>query len=382
MHTIRFGLIGCGLMGREFAAATARWAHLVNMPARPEVISVCSARPESFNWFREHFKSVCQTTTDYRDLLANPNIDAVYIAVPHHLHAEIFCAALEAGKHVMGEKPFGIDLAANQLILEACSKHPEALVRCSSEFPFFPAVQRIGQMIEQEAFGQIIEVNAGFLHSSDLDPTKPINWKRQIESNGAYGCMGDLGMHVAHVPLRAGWLPRNVRAILSNVIQRRPDGKGGIAPCTTWDNATLLCETLDPIGGKLFPMTLKTQRISPGQRNTWYLEILGTRDSARWSSASPKMLEVLEYRHGEQSWRQIQTGCEGTFKTITGPIFEFGFTDAWLQMWASYISELADARPAHRFASCVTPRETAMSHQLFTAATESHERRSVVELSL
>ena len=81
-------------------------------------------------------------------------------------------------------------------------------------------MQRLGRMIEDRAFGQIIEVNTGFLHASDLDPDKPINWKRMVEINGEYGCMGDLGMHPCHVPFRAGWWPRTVRAVLSNIVQR------------------------------------------------------------------------------------------------------------------------------------------------------------------
>ena len=209
-------------------------------------------------------------------LIENPAVEAVYVAVPHHLHQEIYCQAIAAGKHLMGEKPFGIDRAANDAILACIAEHPETFVRCSSEFPFFPAVQRIGAMIGQQAFGQIIEVNAGFLHSSDLDPRKPLNWKRIAALNGRYGCLGDLGLHVCHVPFRAGWIPRTVRAVLSNIVTQRPDGHGGNAPCDTWDNATLLCDALDPAAGDVFPMTLKTQRIAPGEKNTWYLEVLGT----------------------------------------------------------------------------------------------------------
>ena len=66
--------------------------------------------------------------------------------------------------------------------------------------------------------------------------------------------------------------------------RQRPDGKGQLAPCETWDNATLFCETLDPASGERFPMTLKTQRIAPGEKDTWYLEILGTRAAARFST--------------------------------------------------------------------------------------------------
>ncbi len=380
MRTIRFGIIGAGLMGREFASAIARWAHLLDMPARPQIVAVCDKNPSIHEWYKQSFPSIEQYTDDYRAVLGNKNVDAVYVAVPHNLHQEIYCAAIAAGKHLMGEKPFGIDKPANDAILRACQEHPDVFVRCSSESPFFPAMQKLCDMIESGAFGRIIEVNTGFLHSSDLDPNKPINWKRMIEFNGEYGCMGDLGMHACHVPFRAGWMPRNVRAVLSKIVSQRPDGKGNLVPCKTWDNATLLCEAIDPASNEPFPLTIKTQRIAPGQRNTWYTEVLGTKASARWASTNPRLLEVLAFSGGEQAWQQIQTGYEPAFKTITGGIFEFGFTDSILQMWASFVQELAQGKPIKRFAGCVTPQEAAMSHRLFTAALLSQRQQAVVNV--
>jgi predicted dehydrogenase len=235
-------------------------------------------------------------------------------------------------------------------------------------------------MLETGAFGRVIEVNTGFLHSSDLDPNKPINWKRQVEFNGEYGCLGDLGLHACHVPLRAGWQPRNVRAVLSNIVTGRPDGRGGRVPCSTWDNAVLLCETLNPEDGQVFPWTLKLERIAPGHRNSWYLEVLGTRASARFTTQNPKCLQVLEYQGGEQSWRVLEMGQETAFRTITGPIFEFGFSDSILQMWAAFLFELVEGHPKKRFAACVTPEETALSHKLFSAALESQKLGSTVSL--
>ena len=232
-------------------------------------------------------------------------------------------------------------------------------------------------MIEQNAFGQVIEVNSGFLHSSDLDPNKAINWKRMIEYNGEYGCMGDLGMHACHVPFRAGWLPKNVRAILSNIMRERPDGKGGKAACETWDNSTLLCTAANADGSE-FPLTIKIQRIAPGEKDTWYIEIKGTKACARFSTKNPKRLEVLEYSGGEQIWQQIDMGQETAFKSITGGIFEFGFSDAILQMWAGFVYEMMVGEPRSRFAGCVRPEEVGFSHRLFTAALESHEKSSVV----
>lgn len=376
MKTLRFGIIGGGLMGREFASAAARWCHLTDMNVRPEIVAVCDRNPAIFPWYTGHFPSVRQTTPDYRELLANRDVDAVYVAVPHNLHQEVYTAVIAAGKHLMGEKPFGIDLPACEAIVACARTHPEVLVRGSSESPFFPAVQQVCGMIEASRFGRIIEANTGFLHSSDLDPEKPINWKRMVEINGAYGVMGDLGMHACHVGFRAGWAPRNVRAVLSDIVKERPDGKGGRVPCKTWDNATLLCEAADPADGEPFPWTIKTQRISPGQKNNWYVEILGTRASVRWSSVRADVLEVLDYTGGEQVWGSVQTGFDTAHKTITGGIFQFGFTDSIQQMWAAFLYELAHGKPVRKFAGCVTPDEALLSHRLFTAALASHTRQT------
>ena len=66
MRTVRFGVIGCGLMGREFASAAARWAHLVDLDVRPEIVAVCDTNPALPPWYRDNFASVRQVTADYR----------------------------------------------------------------------------------------------------------------------------------------------------------------------------------------------------------------------------------------------------------------------------------------------------------------------------
>lgn len=374
MREVRFGIIGCGMMGREFASAAARWLHLPEMTARPEIVAICNRTlgVPKVDWFRDNIPTIRQVTSDYRELLRNPEVEAVYVAVPHHLHEEFYIAAIEAGKHLMGEKPFGIDLAANAAILAAIERHPECFVRCASQWVFFPAAQRIGRMIEAGAFGRIIEVNMGYLHSSDLDPNKPINWKRMLEFNGHYGVLGDLGPHACAIPLRAGWVPRNVRAVLSNIMPTRPDGKGNMVPCETWDNASLLCEAEDPTSGSIFPLHLRTHRIAPGERNNWYIEIYGTKASARFSLRQANTLELLEYTPGgEQAWRRIDMGHEATYASIAPVIFQFGVSDAILQMWAAFLHELDTGRTPGRFTGCVTPQESAQWHKLFAAALES-----------
>ena len=376
MKTLRFGIIGCGLMGREFATAAARWAHLLEIKVRPEIVAVCDSNLNLMDWFSNNFSSVQQVSTDYKDLLENPDIEAIYCAVPHNLHASLYVQIINAGKHLLGEKPFGIDHAANTLILKAMNANPSVLVRCSSEFPFFPAVQKIAQYAQENRFGRILEVEAGFWHSSDLDPNKAINWKRMVAMNGEYGVMGDLGFHVVHVPARLGWIPRDVRAVLSNVITTRPDGKGKTVPCETWDNAHLL--TRVKMQDYEFPMQLSMKRIAPGESNTWFIRVMGTEFSAEFSTKRPKTLRTLPYVSGQvQAWHEQDLGYETIYPTITGHIFEFGFTDSILQMWAAFCDEAIGNTPKFQ---CATPEETALSHRLFTAALESQASNGVVSL--
>ena len=132
MKTIRFGIIGCGLMGREFASAAARWCHLPEMDVRPEIVAVCDPNAGVAAVVR---RSISRRSASRRPTTAScwptPEVEAVYCAVPHNLHQEIYCAAIEAGKHLMGEKPFGIDKPANDAIL-ACVGAASATCSCAA----------------------------------------------------------------------------------------------------------------------------------------------------------------------------------------------------------------------------------------------------------
>ena len=377
---LRFGIIGCGLMGREFAVASARWPALLDVDVQPEIVGICDLNENLFGWYSDNFDSIKIITTDYHELLASDEIDFIYCAVPHNLHEQFYIDIIRAGKHLLGEKPFGIDMDANRHILETINENPNVFVRCSSEFPFYPGAHQIQKIIKENPWGTIIDVNASFLHSSDINFDKAINWKRMIDMNGEYGCMGDLGMHPLHIPIRSGWIPKTISASLSNIVTKRPDGKGGVHPCETWDNASLQCVVEHPQDKYDFPMTVKTYRIAPGEINTWSIEILGTKFSTRYSTKYPKTLQTMTYQNGgKQEWRNEDLGYDSVYKTITGGIFEFGFTDAILQMWAAVIDEFSNPEKEMPY-GCITPNETMIQHKILTAALESHKRQQIIVL--
>ena len=377
---VRFGIIGLGLMGREFGSAIARWCHLLFDGPVPELVGICDTNEKSHAWFRDNFPTIRVATTRYEDLLAAKDIDAVYCAVPHNLHE-----ALYVRHHPRGQAPHGREALRHRQEGQrrrSCRRSPRTR-RCSCaaapSSPTSPPSQRIITWISEGRFGRIMEVRAGFHHSSDMDVTKPINWKRMVEVNGEYGCMGDLGIHTQHIPFRAGWIPKTVHASLSKIVTERPDGKGGMAPCRTWDNATLSC-TVDHADGYSFPMFLETKRMAPGQTNTWYIEIDGLAASARFTTREPKSFYYSLAGEKEQPWNRLDLGYTPAVPAITGGIFEFGFPDALLQMWAAFLLELDRGTPP--VFGCFTPEETRLSHALLTAALESNRKQSVEKVVL
>lgn len=370
---MRIGIIGGGLMGRESASCFGRWMALTDSPVTAQLVAVCDLREDLLNWF-SRVPTVELRTQNHHELLARDDVDAVYVAVPHHLHESIYCEVLAAGKDLLAEKPFGIDLAAARRIADAV-KASDRFVRCSSEFPFAPGAQRAVQYVQSGALGRVLEVRAGFLHSSDLDPAKAANWKRQSATCGEIGVMGDLGMHTVHIPFRLGWKPQRVFAQLQKGYPERPDGQGGMTPCDTWDNATLNCDV--EIGGDAVPMRLEQKRLAPGQTNSWYFEALGTEGGVRYSTADANSIFIFDNQNG-QSWNRQDLGHSMTFPVITGGIFEAGFPDYNLQMWAAFAAERAGAL-GDRF-GCATVEEAVASHELWQAALQSHAEKSVVTL--
>jgi predicted dehydrogenase len=124
-------------------------------------------------------------------------------------------------------------------------------------------------------------------------------------------------------------------------------------------------------------MTYRIYRIAPGETDTWFIEVIGTKFSIRFSSRNMKSLQFMEYSGGAQTWQDENLGYETIYKTITGSIFEFGFSDMILQMWAAFMDELVNGKASY---GCVRPEEALESHRLFTAALESQRTRQAVEI--
>ena len=101
---VGIGIIGGGLMGRESASAFACWRALTDVTVEPQLVGVADLNPAALEWFDD---GRIFLTRDYLELLDRDEIEILYVAVPHNLHAKIYGEVLEAGKDLLAEKPFG-----------------------------------------------------------------------------------------------------------------------------------------------------------------------------------------------------------------------------------------------------------------------------------
>ena len=126
-----------------------------------------------------------------------------------------------------------------------------------------------------------------------------------------------------------------------------------------------------------FPMVMEMKRMAPGCTNTVEYEIYGLDGSAKFSTEDANAVWYTRNQGREQAWSRLILGQRTLFPVITGGIFEFGFSDAMLQMFAAFIAELCGEPCAF---GCFRPDEALLSHQLLTGALRAYETGSVVRL--
>ena len=117
--------------------------------------------------------------------------------------------------------------------------------------------------------------------------------------------------------------------------------------------------------------------MAPGQTNSWYFEALGTEGGVRFNTADANSIFLFNRQNG-QSWNRQDLGHAMAFPVSTGDIFEAGFPDYNLQMWAAFAAERAGSL-GDRF-GCATVEEAIASHELWQAALQSNAERSVISL--
>jgi predicted dehydrogenase len=228
--------IGVGLIGTGFARSAQAPAFSVCEGA--ELVGVCSGNVDNAHRVAAEF-NIENVFENYEQLLAHEDVDLVVVSTPPYLHHPITLAALEAGKHVICEKPMAMNAGEARAMTELAESRPGQLAIIDHELRFNPTWRRMKELVDDGFLGDLFHVNvtisSGFRHSAQ----RPWNWWSQKSAGG--GLLGALGSHAIDA-LR--WLFGEIEAVCAVVETMVPERKdpatGAMKPNETDDYCSVL----------------------------------------------------------------------------------------------------------------------------------------------
>ncbi len=208
MSKLRWGLVGCGDIARKRVAPALRET------AHSEIAAVSRRRSHLAEDFAREF-GVPKHYADWRELVQDPGIDAVYVATPVDLHPGQTIAAARAGKHVLCEKPMALTVADCGRMIAACAE-TKATLGLAYYRRFYPLVRRIKELLESGAIGRPVIAQVNAFENFNPAPGQPRHWLLEKEHSGG-GPMMDFGCHRIEVLQYLLGGISDTRSILANL---------------------------------------------------------------------------------------------------------------------------------------------------------------------
>ncbi len=287
MAGIGVGLVGYKFMGRAHSNAYRQLPRFFDVDPAPRMAAICG-RDEA--GVREAAGSLGWDSyeTDYRRLIGRDDVGLVDVVTPGNTHREIVLAALEAGKHVICEKPLANTLAEAKEMLDAAREAGTVNMVCFN-YRRAPAVQLARKLIEEGRLGTIRHWRSTYLQDFIMDPQFPLIWRLKKELAGS-GALGDIGAHsvdLAH--FLVGGISE-VAGMTETFVRERPvEGSDGETGEVTVDDAAAFLARFEngAIG------TFEATRFAAGRRNKNAFEINGSKGSVAFDLERMNELEVF-----------------------------------------------------------------------------------------
>jgi predicted dehydrogenase len=190
------GVVGYAFMGAAHAHAWRTAARVSDLPLAPDMVALCGRDAGAVRAAADR-QGWASAETDWRALIARDDIQLVDVCTPGDTHAEIAIAALDAGKHVLCEKPLANTPAEAEAMTAAAERAAARGVRSMVGFNYrrVPALALARQLVAEGRLGPIRHVRAAYLQDWLTDPSFPLTWRLQRERAGS-GALGDLGAHI------------------------------------------------------------------------------------------------------------------------------------------------------------------------------------------
>ncbi|MET8146713.1 Gfo/Idh/MocA family oxidoreductase, partial [Sphaerisporangium sp. NPDC005288] len=278
------GMVGYAFMGRVHSQAWRSVGAFFDLPVTP-VMAALSGRSGDRTAAAAASLGWAAVETDWKDLVARDDVQIVDICTPGDSHAEIAIAALEAGKHVICEKPLANTVAEAEAMVAAAERAAARGVRSMVAFNYrrVPAVALARQWVAEGRLGRLRHVRAQYLQDWIVDPQFPLVWRLQKDKAGS-GALGDIGSHIVDTAQYiTGQSLTGVSAITETFVKERPlaEESAGLAAdasegagetgTVTVDDAALFLGRFS--GGAVG--SFEATRFASGRKNAMRIEVNG-----------------------------------------------------------------------------------------------------------
>jgi len=320
------GLISVGWMGKLHSRAYQAIPLVYpELKIRPRFVHAADTAADRAGYAREVL-GYARAGTDYRDVLADPDVDVVSICAPNMLHAEIGVAAARAGKPFWIEKPAGRD-AGETAAVAAAARAAGVVTSIGYNYRHVPAIERVRELIAAGRLGRITNVRAVFFNSYAAEPNGALSWRFRREEAGS-GALGDLLSHVVDLMQYVVAPITEVSSLLSTVYAQRPIlPMGSATHFAVIENGELGDVENDDYVASLVRFgagshaarsygagavgTLEASRVSVGPQCALGFEIYGTDGSAVWNFEQMNELRLCLGRGGENRGYTTVLGHSG-----------------------------------------------------------------------
>ncbi len=317
-ESLGVGMVGYAFMGAAHSQAWRTAPHVFDLPLRPVLAALCGRDRAATEAAAQRY-GFGGVETDWRALLERDDVQLIDVCTPGDSHAEISIAALEAGKHVLCEKPLANTVAEAEAMAAAAARAQARGVRSMVGFNYrrVPALALARELIASGRVGEIRHVRASYLQDWLADPAFPLTWRLQKEHAGS-GALGDLGAHVVDLAqYLTGQLISGVSGVAATFVPerpmpgRRPTGRTG--PVTV-DDAVAFTARLE--SGAL--ATFEATRFASGRKNALRIEVYGARGSLAFDLERLNELEFCDNTDSASSTGHATAGFRRILVTEPG----------------------------------------------------------------
>jgi predicted dehydrogenase len=296
------GQVGYAFMGAAHSHAWHTAPRFFDLPLHPELRVLCGRDPAALADAARRF-GWQSTETDWTRLIDRDDVDLVDVCTPGDTHAEIAVAALDAGKHVLCEKPLANSVAEAQTMTAAAERAASRGVLAMVGFTYrrVPAVALARRLVEQGRIGEVRHVRAQYLQDWLADPAAPMTWRLDKDKAGS-GALGDIAAHVVDLTQHiTGERIRTVTGLLETFVHERPlpaqtsaarlEGAKDSATgrVTVDDTAMFLARFGDGAVG-----VFEATRSATGRKNAIRVEINGSRGSLAFDFEDMNVLQLYD----------------------------------------------------------------------------------------